>query len=239
MPPGERQTQSSNNSSAERRVLSESLTLIAVRWLDGDVRIIAVGSYFPRTRSAGVGRGGLCGRRSLSRQGARHRRCSNGWLRSAIRHGLHRFVATTTGRQLTDARSVPRLGIRNPVEIGAVAASTSSCRSTHVAGSASAEENRHRLATAASLRPLLEPRAVAVVGASRDPASIGRRVLDAVIAGGFKGAIHPVNPQATEIAGLPAYRSARDLPRRRRSRDCGGAGVGGARRGRRLRGGAA
>ena len=43
-------------------------------------------------------------------------------------------------------------------------------------------EARHRRATAASLRPMLEPRAVAVIGASRDPASIGRRILDALVA---------------------------------------------------------
>src|SRR6185295_3119971 len=73
-------------------------------------------------------------------------------------------------------------------------------------------ELRHRRATAASLRPMLEPQAVAVIGASRDPASIGRRILDALVAAGFSGSVYPVNPAADEVAGLPAYRSIRDVP---------------------------
>ena len=59
---------------------------------------------------------------------------------------------------------------------------------------------------------MLEPRAVAVIGASRDPASIGRRILDALVAAGFSGPVYPVNPAADEIAGLRAYRSVRDAP---------------------------
>ena len=51
-------------------------------------------------------------------------------------------------------------------------------------GVAAAEERR-RLATTASLAPLFAPRAVAVVGASRDPASIGGRIMAALSAAGF------------------------------------------------------
>jgi acetyl coenzyme A synthetase (ADP forming)-like protein len=73
-------------------------------------------------------------------------------------------------------------------------------------------EERERRAVAASLRPLLAPRAVAVVGASRDPNRLGRRVLDALRRGGFNGPVHAVNPNAETIDGLRAYRSARELP---------------------------
>ena len=41
---------------------------------------------------------------------------------------------------------------------------------------------------------MLEPRAVAVVGASRDASSIGRRILDALIAAGFTGPVYPDQP---------------------------------------------
>src|SRR4029079_14398979 len=60
--------------------------------------------------------------------------------------------------------------------------------------------------------PMLEPRAVAIIGASRTPDSIGRRILDALAAAGFAGPIYPVNPSATEIAGRRAYASVRDVP---------------------------
>ena len=65
------------------------------------------------------------------------------------------------------------------------------------------------LATVASLRPLLEPKSVAVIGASRDPTQLGRRIFDALMADGFRGAVYPVNPACDEIDGRRCYRSAR------------------------------
>lgn len=75
-----------------------------------------------------------------------------------------------------------------------------------------ATDERDRLATIASLKPMLEPRAVAVVGASRHETNLGRRVLDALLAGGFSGPVYPVNPAATDLRGLRCYRSAQELP---------------------------
>ena len=73
-------------------------------------------------------------------------------------------------------------------------------------------EMRDRAAIAASLRPFFFPSAVAVVGASREPAGIGYRILEALIANSFQGAIYPVNPRAAEICSLRAYASVRDIP---------------------------
>jgi acetyl coenzyme A synthetase (ADP forming)-like protein len=67
-------------------------------------------------------------------------------------------------------------------------------------------------ARVASLRPFFRPRSVAVVGASRDPASIGYRLLDALVRNDFQGTVYPVNPRAAEIHGLRAYPSVRALP---------------------------
>lgn len=78
--------------------------------------------------------------------------------------------------------------------------------------SVAAAERRERLATVASLRPVLEPRSVAVIGASRDPSHLGRRILDSVVNGRFRGPIYPVNPRATELAGLRCYQSIREVP---------------------------
>ena len=73
-------------------------------------------------------------------------------------------------------------------------------------------ESRDRVATTASLRPFFQPRSVAVVGASRNPSHIGSRILNAVLAAGFKGAVYPVNPKVKAISGLPAYAGVRLLP---------------------------
>jgi acetyl coenzyme A synthetase (ADP forming)-like protein len=73
-------------------------------------------------------------------------------------------------------------------------------------------EMRDRISTAASLRPFFHPRSVAVVGASRSPNNIGRRILNAILSAGFKGSVYPVNPKADVIASLKAYPSLRELP---------------------------
>jgi hypothetical protein len=73
-------------------------------------------------------------------------------------------------------------------------------------------EQDDRAATPFSLRRFFQPRSVAVVGASRDPASIGRRLFDAIIQNGFRGPVFPVNAKAAVIGGERAYPSLRELP---------------------------
>ena len=62
-----------------------------------------------------------------------------------------------------------------------------------------------------TLKPLFAPRAVAVIGASRDPGKVGSRVLENLVKGGFEGPIYPVNPKAIEILGLRAYPSLSEI----------------------------
>lgn len=61
------------------------------------------------------------------------------------------------------------------------------------------------------LKAILEPRSVAVVGASREEGSVGRRILMNIIESGFKGPIYPVNPKANELCGLKCYSSVLDV----------------------------
>ncbi|MBI2902195.1 MAG: CoA-binding protein, partial [Candidatus Methylomirabilis oxyfera] len=63
----------------------------------------------------------------------------------------------------------------------------------------------------APLTRLFAPRAVAVVGASRDPDKVGYRVVENLLKGGFEGAIYPINPTATEILGRRVYPSLSDI----------------------------
>ncbi|MCZ2860587.1 bifunctional GNAT family N-acetyltransferase/acetate--CoA ligase family protein [Blastococcus sp. VKM Ac-2987] len=75
-----------------------------------------------------------------------------------------------------------------------------------------ASEDRYRRATAASLEPVFRPAGIAVVGAGRGEASVGRAVLRGLRAAGFSGAVHAVNPAADELEGFPCRRSVRDVP---------------------------
>ncbi|HYC53563.1 MAG TPA: acetate--CoA ligase family protein [Candidatus Binatia bacterium] len=63
----------------------------------------------------------------------------------------------------------------------------------------------------ASMRRILRPRAVAVIGASAEEGKIGNSVMKNLVAGGYKGAIYPIHPKAGEILGLRAYKSVLDV----------------------------
>jgi acyl-CoA synthetase (NDP forming) len=66
----------------------------------------------------------------------------------------------------------------------------------------------------ASLRPLFEPRSVALIGASADPKSISARPLRLLRQLGFSGQIYPVNPKYTDLQGLRVYPSIGAVPER-------------------------
>ncbi len=63
-----------------------------------------------------------------------------------------------------------------------------------------------------SLIPLLQPRSVAIIGASSDPTRIGGRPVASMIRGKYQGLLMPVNPKRDEIQGIKAYASIDDLP---------------------------
>jgi acetyl-CoA synthetase (ADP-forming) len=86
---------------------------------------------------------------------------------------------------------------------------------------------------------VLNPRAVAVVGASADPGKFGGRVMRFLVQHGYAGRIVPVNPNSATVLDLPAYASVADagvsvdvallaVPRQHLPaavEDCGKAGV--------------
>jgi acetyl coenzyme A synthetase (ADP forming)-like protein len=67
-------------------------------------------------------------------------------------------------------------------------------------------------AVAASLMPIFYPYAVAVIGASRNRASIGGRLFGNLIANDFTGAVYPVNPKTPVVRSVKAYESILDVP---------------------------
>ncbi|GAB4004545.1 hypothetical protein GCM10029992_49890 [Glycomyces albus] len=73
-------------------------------------------------------------------------------------------------------------------------------------------ERRERAAERLSLQPLLEPRSVAVVGASRSGTGIGHEILRSIADHDFNGPVYPVHSAATELAGMTAYPSLASLP---------------------------
>ena len=62
------------------------------------------------------------------------------------------------------------------------------------------------------LRSILEPRSIAVVGASRNPHTIGYVILDSILRDGYTGPVYPVNPNAEVVHSIRAYPSISDVP---------------------------
>jgi acetate---CoA ligase (ADP-forming) len=65
---------------------------------------------------------------------------------------------------------------------------------------------------AQSLAPILAPRSIAVIGASRTPNTIGHQLLTNLIEEGFTGAVYPVNARAHAVCSVRAVPSVSELP---------------------------
>ena len=75
-----------------------------------------------------------------------------------------------------------------------------------------AVDEREGRAENASLRHVLAPESVVVIGASRRRGTIGRSILDNIAAGGYAGRVYVVNPRARQIRGERCLTSVLDLP---------------------------
>ncbi len=71
---------------------------------------------------------------------------------------------------------------------------------------------RERRADIASLRHVLAPESVVVIGASRQRGTVGRAILDNIRTGGYAGRLYVINPRARQIGGERCLPSVRDLP---------------------------
>jgi predicted CoA-binding protein/GNAT superfamily N-acetyltransferase len=74
-----------------------------------------------------------------------------------------------------------------------------------------ASDERAWRAAAESVRAVLHPRSVAVVGASQKTGTIGAALIRNVVKHGFNGPIYPVNPKGGTIEGLTAYPSVKAI----------------------------
>src|SRR5262249_3961346 len=138
---------------------TRSYTLLAMRTVDGELRPIAIGSYFGEggasaeaafavdDRFQGKGLGTVLLERLAS---------------SAGTHGLRRFDAITLPENAPMLEVFHESGfeIRSKSDYGSINVQLS-LNPTH--GTVAAQDRRNALATVASLTPLFQPRAVAVI----------------------------------------------------------------------------
>ena len=80
------------------------------------------------------------------------------------------------------------------------------------------QDEREQISEARSVRRLLAPRSIAVIGAGRRPGTIGHEVFRNLLAGEFTGPVYPVNPHAGGRRQRPRVPDGARHPRRRRPR---------------------
>jgi acetyl coenzyme A synthetase (ADP forming)-like protein len=73
-------------------------------------------------------------------------------------------------------------------------------------------ERREQVAATAAMRAFLEPRSVAVVGASRQRGTVSGELFHNLLAAGFNGPVYPVNPKSSVVQSVVAYKSVLDVP---------------------------
>jgi acetate---CoA ligase (ADP-forming) len=186
---------------------ARAMTLLAWRRIGADRHIIAIASYSGSTADTAE--------ISFAVDDQFHGKgLATAMLERLAAHatvaGFTRFEATTLAdnAEMLDVFRDSGFTVRSRAATGCLEIELSL---TSSADAARAAERREHVASVASLKPMLAPRAVAVVGASQTRPNIGRRILQA-LTGTFAGPVYAVHPGAAAIDAVPAVRTARDLP---------------------------
>ena len=130
---------------------------------------------------------------------------------AAEENGIGPFVAYV----LSDNRQMIEMLTESGVPIRSLRTPDSLAFEFPTSMSAAARERfdrREQVATAASITALLAPQSVAVIGASRSRQTIGGEVFHNLLETGFTGPVYPVNPVATVVQSVRAYRSVGEIP---------------------------
>ena len=130
---------------------------------------------------------------------------------AAKERGIQRFVAEMLpeNRRMVAVFTDAGYSIRRTVDGGVVVLVLDLTETETAASVRAAREHR---AEARSVRRLLHPRSVVVVGASRREHSVGQTVLRNLVEVGFSGPVHVVHREADEVAGVRAHRRVLDVP---------------------------
>lgn len=130
-------------------------------------------------------------------------------------------VASTNGIQVFEAEAAASnhamLGVFResgfPLEVTAAAGELHVTFPTSFTAEAVARfEHREALAAVNALKLFFNPRAVAVIGASRERGTIGGEIFHNLLSYGFEGPVYPVNPSASVVQCVPAYKTIEDVP---------------------------
>jgi acyl-CoA synthetase (NDP forming)/GNAT superfamily N-acetyltransferase len=125
--------------------------------------------------------------------------------------GISRFVADVLGENYLALRTLRDMGCQTTIRYdGGTALVEIDLRPD--ARAIATIDGRERTADEASLRHVLSPASVAVIGVGIHPASVGHQVLRNILAAGFVGTVHAVNPHHDSVLGVPCVPTPAQLP---------------------------
>ena len=171
-------------------------------------RVVAVASY-EGLREPGVAEIAFAVADELQRRGIGTRMLEQ-LAAIAANRGIHRFDAEVMAANglMLGAFEHAGFAVRRQVSSREV---TVSLDITPTEAVTQRIDERDHFASIASLRPVLAPSSIAVVGAVAAPGDVGRAVLANIIGGGYRGVVKPVNRAGGVVCSLPAARSLSEL----------------------------
>lgn len=189
---------------------SKNLALVVTLGENNDERIVGVGRYQTIEERPEVAEVSFLIEDAMQRRGIGTLLLDT-LAELARAHGLTRFSADvlTDNRQMLSVFRKAGYGLSGSTSYGVTHLEFPIAQTELMRARAESQEAE---AERASLRSLLAPESVAVIGASRNQKSVGGALFRNLVRWGFQGTVYPINPAAKSVAGVRAYSNIAELP---------------------------
>jgi acetyl coenzyme A synthetase (ADP forming)-like protein len=189
---------------------SRHVALVVTQGEGRDERVVAVGRYQVQAERPGVAEVSFLVEDAMQRRGI-GTLLLDALAELARERGVTRFSADVLAdnRQMLSVFRKAGYGLSATTSYGVTQLEFPIAQTELAQARAEAQEAE---AERASLAHLLAPKSVAVIGASRNPKSVGGALFQNLIRWRFAGVVYPINPSAKSVAGVRAYVEIKDLP---------------------------
>src|SRR5262245_23883298 len=189
---------------------SRHVALVVTQGEGRDERIVAVGRYQVQVERPGVAEVSFLVEDAMQRRGI-GTLLLDALAELARERGVTRFSADVLAdnRQMLSVFRKAGYGLSATTSYGVTQLEFPIEQTELAQARAEAQEAE---AERASLAHVLAPKSVAVIGASRNPNSVGGALFQNLIRWRFAGVVYPVNPSAKSVAGVRAYAEIKELP---------------------------
>ncbi|HKC85235.1 MAG TPA: GNAT family N-acetyltransferase [Blastocatellia bacterium] len=189
---------------------SRHVALVVTQGEGRDERVVAVGRYQVQEERPGVAEVSFLVEDAMQRRGI-GTLLLDALAELARDRGVMRFSADVLAdnRQMLSVFRKAGYGLSATTSYGVTQLEFPIAQTELAQARAEAQEAE---AERASLAHVLAPKSIAVVGASRNPNSVGGALFQNLIRWRFAGVVYPINPSAKSVAGVRAYPEIKELP---------------------------